>query len=48
MVTVNRLSDIAWNTISNLIYIDPDGVVCELLEILMLGTTNTQEKSSGG
>lgn len=32
---------------SNLIYLDPDGVVCELLEILMLGTRNALPKNDG-
>ena len=47
MVTNQRLSEIAWNTVSNLIYLDPDGVVCELLEILMLGTRNSPPKGEG-
>jgi hypothetical protein len=48
MVTNQRLSDIAWNTVSNLIFLDPDGVVCELLEILMLGNRSPLTKAEAG
>ena len=40
MITNPRLTMIAWTIVRNLIFMDPDRVVHEILEILMLGTKN--------
>jgi len=46
MITNPRLTMIAWTIVRNLIFMDPDRVVHEILEILMLGTKGeTPEKS---
>jgi hypothetical protein len=38
MITNQRLTMIAWTIVRNLIFMDPDRVVYEILEILTLGS----------
>jgi hypothetical protein len=44
MVTKDGLTMIAWNIIRNLISMDPDRIVYEILEILMIGNTTSNNK----
>lgn len=41
MVTKDGLTDIAWPIIRNLIFMDPDRIVYEILEILMIGNNTS-------
>jgi hypothetical protein len=40
MISNPRMTMIAWTIVRNLIFMDPDRVVHEILEILTLGTKN--------
>jgi len=40
MVTKEGLTPMAWNIVRNLISIDPDRMVYEILEILMIGNNS--------
>lgn len=47
MVTKDGLTVIAWNMIRNLISMDPDRIVYEILEILMIGNYATGAGAKG-
>lgn len=45
MVAKPELTDFAWQIIRNMIFMDPDRIVYEILEILLIGNISNTSRS---